>query len=205
MKRFKMDARLFWLATAAVALLIAAGCGDDPVTPNEQPVFTAQDAATQSAFIAVGMVQVLDDLAAAKAAPVVETVSGSSYITGSYWRDSDPDRVYTDAVNRLIIDFDGPMDDDILPATLLFNVTATGTPRLANGSGTLIAGALSVGFVISDIAVAADNYPTGGQLIVSTSGYTATVQFYANHSATVTVGALEWSVDLEDGDITPAD
>ena len=205
MKRFKMDARLFWLATAALALLIAAGCGDDPVTPNEQPVITEEDAATQSAFIAVGMVEVLDDLAATKAVPEVETVSGSSYITGSYWRDSDPDHVYTDDDHRLTIDFDGPVDDDILPATLLFDVTATGDPRLANGAGTLLAGALSVGFVISDIAVAADNYPTGGQLIVSTSGYTATVEFYSNHTATVTVGVFEWSVDLEDGDITAID
>ncbi|MDO9694247.1 MAG: hypothetical protein Q7W56_05915 [Candidatus Latescibacteria bacterium] len=205
MKRFKLDARLFWFATAALALLIAAGCGDDPVTPNEQPVITEEDAATQGAFIAVGMVEVLDDLAATKAVPGIETVSGSSYITGSYWLDSDPDHVYTDAEHRLTIDFDGPANDDILPATLLFDVTATGTPRLANGTGSLLAGALTITFVVSSIEVAADNYPTGGQLIVSTSGYTATIEFFSNHSATVTVGDLEWSVDLEDGDITPAD
>ncbi len=204
MSRFKKDARLFWLAPAALALLIVAGCGDDPVTPNEEPIFTEEDAATQSAFITIGMVEVLDDLAAVKASPEIETVSGSSYITGSYWRDSDPDRVYTDAVHRLTIDFDGPGADGILPATLLFDVTATGDPRLANGTGTLLAGALTVGFVIDDIVVEADNYPSGGQLIVSTGGYTATVEFFSNHTATVTVGALEWSVDLDDGDITPA-
>lgn len=205
MKRFKMDARLFWLAPAALALMIAAGCGDDPVTPNEEPIFTEEDAASQSAFITVGMVEVLDDLAATKAVPEVETVSGSSYITGSYWLDNDPDHVYTDADHRLTIDFDGPGADDILPATLLFDVTAAGAPRVANGTGSLLAGALTVNFVVSGIVVEADNYPTGGQLIVTTGAYTATVEFYSNHTATVTVGALEWSVDLEDGDITPAD
>ncbi|MDO9171681.1 MAG: hypothetical protein Q7W29_07615 [bacterium] len=204
MKRFKMDARLFWLAPAALALMIAAGCGDDPVTPNEEPTFTEEDAATQSAFITIGMVEVLDDLAATKASPEIETVSGSSYITGSYWRDSDPDHVYTDADHRLTIDFDGPGSNGILPATLLFDVTAAGAPRLANGTGSLLAGALTVGFVVDDIVVEADNYPSGGQLVVSTGGYTATVEFFANHTATVTVGALEWNVDLDDGDITPA-
>ncbi|MBK6899682.1 MAG: hypothetical protein IPH09_10550 [bacterium] len=205
MKRFKMDARLFWLAPAALALMIAAGCGDDPVTPNEEPIFTEEDAASQSAFITVGLVEVLDDLAATKAVPEVETVSGSSYISGSYWLDNDPDHVFTDADHRLTIDFDGPGADDILPATLLFDVTATGAPRVANGTGSLLAGALTVNFVVSGIVVEADNYPSGGQLIVSTGAYTATVEFFSNHTATVTVGALEWSVDLEDGDITPAD
>jgi len=203
MKRFKMDARLFWLAPAALALMIAAGCGDDPVTPNE-PVITAEDAALQSAFITVGMVEVLDDLAATKAEPVEETVIGSNYVTGSYWLDSDPDRVFTDDVHRLTIDFDGP-SGDIMPATLLFDVTAAGNPRLANGTGTLLASDLTITFVVSGIEVAADNYPTDGQLIVSTSGFTATVQFYSNHTAGVTVGTSQWSVDLENGDIAPAD
>lgn len=204
MKRFKMDARLFWLAPAALALMIAGGCGDDPVTPNEEPIFTEEDAATQSAFITIGMVEVLDDLAAVKASPEIETVSDSSYITGSYWRDSDPDHVYTDTDHRLTIDFDGPGSDGILPATLLFDVSAAGDPRLANGTGSLLAGALTVGFVVDDIVVEADNYPSGGQLVVSTGGYTATVEFFSNHTATVSVGVLEWSVDLDDGDITPA-
>ncbi len=205
MKRFKMDGRLFWLAPAALALLVAAGCGDDPVTPNEQPILTAEDAATQSAFITIGMVEVLDDLATAKASPEIEIVSGSSYITGSYWRDSDPDHVYTDVDHRLTIDFDGPGANGILPATLLFDVTAAGDPRLANGAGSLIAGALTVVFDVDDIEVAADNYPVGGQLIVTTGGFTATVAFASNHTATVTVGTSVWSVDLEDGDITPLD
>lgn len=203
MKRFKMDARLFWLAPAALALLIAAGCGDDPVTPNEEPTFTEEDAATQSAFITIGMVEVLDDLAAVKASPTIEDDFNNDHITGSYWRDSDPDHVYTDADHRLIIDLDG--SGGILPATLLFDVTAAGDPRLANGTGSLLAGALTVGFTISGIIVESDNYPSGGQLVVSTSGYTATVEFFSNHTATVTVGALEWSVDLENGQITPAD
>ena len=203
MKRFKKDARLFWLAPAALALMIAAGCGDDPVTPNEDPIFTEEDAATQSAFITVGMVEVLDDLAGSKAVPELETVSGSDYITGSYWHDSPPERVYTDADNRLTIDFDGPDSNDILPATLLFDVSASGTPRVANGTGTLLAGALTVNFVVSGIVFGEDGYPSGGQLIVSTGGYTATVEFFIEHNATVTVGTMEWSVDLDNGDIAP--
>jgi hypothetical protein len=205
MKRFKVDGRLFWLALAALALLAAAGCGDDPVTPNEQPVFTEEDAASQSAFIAVGLVEVLDDLAATKAEPEQETVSGSSYITGSYWHDSSPERVYTDVAHFLTIDFDGPSADDILPAYLQFDVTATGDPRMANGSGSLLAGALTVNFDVSEIEVAANNYPIGGQLIVATGDFTATVEFFSNHTATATVGTSVWNVDLEDGGITPVD
>jgi hypothetical protein len=195
-----MDARLYWLAPAALALLIAAGCGDDPVTPNEEPIFTAEDAATQSAFITIGMVEVLDDLASVKAVAGEETVD-EEYVYGSYWLDEDLNCIFTDADHRLTIDFDGDASN-LVPATLLFDISAAGAPLVANGSGSLLAGALTINFDVNDIEVAANNYPVGGEMIVVTSGYSATVEFFDDHTATVAIGTRSWDVNLNNGTIT---
>ena len=186
------------LAALAVLLLVLAGCGsDDSVTPNEQPTFTAEDAATQSGFIAAAMVRVFPDLNSKQAGDHVETVSDSR-VDGSYWANFDTDHIWTDAENYLVVQLGSGFE----PGNVTFDISAAGTPRLANGTGSLSMGAVVVTFNVDDVLVTSTGYPSAGQIIVSSSGYTATIALLPGNVATVTVGALSWNVNLSTGAIS---
>lgn len=192
MNRFPREGRL--LLILAVAVLAAAGCSSDKsVTPNETPRFTADDAAWQSGLITLGIVQVLGDLTA-KAVPSVQTVTGSSIVTGEYWLDQNPSHIWTDADHRLTVQL-----PDFMPFLLTFDVTATsGT---ANGSGRFASAAVVVEFAVNDVVVAANDTPTDGTLTITTGGFTATVEFYENHTATVAINDRIWTVSWADGSV----
>ncbi|MBU0741288.1 hypothetical protein KKG45_11675 [bacterium] len=198
MKRF--NAILMLLALSAIAIFALGGCSDDAVTPHDNPEITAEDAAYQGAAVTVAMVQVLEELS--DKAVASERFVAEDYVYGSFWEDSDPDRVYTDSEHFLTVDFDGPPQDDDSNAEVTFDVTAA--TGLANGTGALDIGGVDITFTVNDVLLDTGNYPVGGQMIVSTSGHTATIEFFPGHTATVTVGAEVWNIDLDDGDITPA-
>ena len=173
------------LLTAAFGLV---GCSDDPVTPNEETQLTAEDVAHQSGFLAYSIVNVLPTLSS-KATPSLETIPGFG---GNFWSDSSPDRIWTDADHMLTWTPEG------YGFTLAceFDITAAG--GLANGDGTLTAGDLVITFDIENVTVVSNGYPTAGQIIVSSGGFTATIAFNGG-TATVTVGGNSWTIDLSDG------
>ena len=73
---------------------------------------------------------------------------------------------------------------------------------MANGTGQLTSGTVTVGFTVADVAVSASNFPTGGTIVIVTGAFTATAEFHANHTATVAVDARTWSINLVDGSIS---
>lgn len=199
MKRFSPILLLLVLGAAGVFAL--GGCGDDDgVTPNEQPEITAEDAAGQAAFVAVSLMEVLDELAS-KVVPSVRYVA-EDCVYGSYWKDSD--HVWTDAENYLTLDFDcNGVQDEENNGEVTFDIVKL--VDMANGDGTLVIGSVEITFVLANVELDPGNFPVGGTLTVSTGGHTAVVQFYANHTADVTVdGGQTWNINLSNGDITPA-
>jgi hypothetical protein len=190
MKRLKLTGWTLLTALMLTAAFGLVGCSDDPVTPNDETQLTAEDVAHQSGFLAYSIVNVLPTLSN-KAIPGLETIPGFS---GDFWLDSNPDRVFTDADHMLTWT---PVGFNV-SVTCEFDITAIA--GLANGTGTLTAGDLVIGFVITDVTVVANGYPTAGQIVVSSSGYTATIAFNGG-TATVTIGGESWTIDLSDGSI----
>ena len=188
---------LLLLVLGAFCLYTMSGCSDDDgVTPNEEPEITAEDAAQQAAFVAVSLMEVLDDLSS-KAA-VLQYVD-EDCVYGSYWREAL--RVWTEGDHVVTVDFDcdGTADDEN-NGIVTFDITKTGD--LANGSGGMDLGSVSLSFTLSAVELDPGYYPVDGSIIVDTSGFTATIAFYADHTADVTVGTQTWNIDLSDGSIT---
>ena len=166
------------------------------------PEFTAEDAAELSSFIAMALVEVLEELAS-KATPQLRLVSRDC-VYGSYWLNSDPARVYTDATNMLILDFDcDGVPDDEDNGVLTFDIVSVAA--VANGSGVLLVDDDSGSIFINAVLIEQDNYPSGGQLIISIRGFIPLVEFFTDHTARVTVDGRTWDIDLANAGITLID
>lgn len=188
---------LLLLVLGAFCLYAVSGCSDDDgVTPNEELEITAEDAAQQAAFVAVSLMEVLDDLSSKDAA--LESVD-EDCVYGSYWREDL--HVWTEGTHVVTVDFDcdGTADDEN-NGIVTFDITKTGDQ--ANGSGGMDLGSVDLSFTLTAVELYPSNYPAGGTILVDTSGYTATITFYADHTADVTVGSRTWAIDLSDGGIT---
>ena len=179
--------------TLVTALLLSTvfgmvGCSSDPSTPHDDTQLTAEDVAHQSGFLAYSIVNVLPTMNS-KAFPGLETLSGFS---GDFWLDTG--HVWTDAPDHVLTwtpsGFDFSVDCE-------FDITSVA--GLANGTGTLTAGTLEIGFTIVDVTVVGSGYhPTSGQVLVSSGAMGATITFNGG-TATVQVGTQSWTIDLSDG------
>jgi len=197
----RLNTILLLLALAAIGIFALGGCSsDDGVTPDENPEFTAEDAAHQAAFVTVAMVQVLQRMST-KADPVERNVS-MEHVYGSYWDDGDNDRVWTDSAHLLYVDLNGLPHDLMIDTPVMFDITDT--EGLANGFGSLDFVTFDVTFTIASVMLDPGNFPVGGQVLVDTSGWLATIEFFAGHTATVTVGENSWDVNMDTGYLTPA-
>ncbi len=195
----RLNTILMLLALLAVSLFALGGCSsDDGVTPHDDPVVTAEDAAYQAGFVAVVMGNVLQEMSSKQ--PVVRYID-QDHVYGSYWDDGDADRVWTEGDNILYVDFDGLPHDMETDSPVTFDINDA-TPGFANGTGTCDFPPL-VTFDIVSVALDPGNLPIGGQVIMSSSGHTATIEFFPGHTATVTVGEDVWHVDMDTGEITP--
>jgi len=191
---------LMLLALAAISVFAIGGCSsDDGVTPNEEPQVTVEDSAFQAGFVTAAMAQVLQEMSA-KAVPVVRHIN-QDHVYGSYLDDGDTDRVYTDGgANILYVDFDGAPHVLGEDAPVQFDINDA-TPGFANGSGN-VDFPPEVTFTIVNVALDAGNFPIGGQMLVDTTGHTATVTFFAGHTAEVEVEGDIWDVNMDTGEIT---
>lgn len=197
----RLNTVLMLLALAAISIFALGGCSsDDGVTPNEEPEITAEDAAYQAGFITVAMARVLQDMTTKQ--PVIRTIN-QDHVYGSYWDDGEADRVWTDGGdNVLYVDFDGVPHDMAVDSQVNFDINDA-TPGLANGTGS-VEFTPTVTFNIVNVVLDPGNFPVGGQVLVDTSGHTATITFFAGHLATVQVGEDVWDVDMDTGEIEPA-
>ncbi len=196
----RLNTILMLLALAAISIFAFGGCSsDDGVTPHDDPVIDADDAAYQAGFVTVAMARVLQDMSAKDA--VVRNIS-QDYVYGSYWDDGDQDRVWTDSANMLYVDFGGLPHDMDIDSPVTFDINDA-TPGFANGTGSVDFAPL-VTFTIINVALDPGNFPVGGQVIVDTSGHTATITFFAGHTAQVEVEGDVWDIDMDTGELTPA-
>jgi len=197
----RLNTIMLMLALAAIGLIALGGCSsDDGVTPDETPEFTAEDAAHQAAFVTVAVVQVMQQMSN-KADPVIRNVS-MEHVYGSYWDDGDNDRVWTDSANMLYVDINGLPHDLQYDTPVTFDITDT--DGVANGAGNLDFVTFDVTFTIVGVMLDPGNFPVGGQILVDTSGWLAMIEFFAGHTATVTVGEASWDVNMDTGYLTPA-
>jgi len=193
---------LMLLALSAIAIFALGGCSsDDGVTPHDEQQLTAEDSAYQAGFVTAAMAQVLQEMNA-KAVPVIRSIN-QDHVYGSYLDDGDADRVWTDGgANILYVDFDGPPHVLGEDAPVQFDINDA-TPGFANGTGN-VDFPPEVTFTIVNVELDAGNFPVGGQMLVDTTGHTATVYFLAGHTAQVVVDGDAWDVNMDTGEISPA-
>jgi len=197
----RLNTILVLLALAAISIFALGGCSsDDGVTPHDEQQLTAEDSAYQAGFVTMVMGQVLQEMAA-KADPVLVNVS-RDHVYGSYWDDGDQDRVWTEGGNILYVDLDGLPHDTMDDSPVTFDINAA-NPGFANGSGS-VDFPPSVTFTIVNVALDPGNFPIGGQVLVDTTGHTATITFFPGHTAQVEVDGDTWDVDMDTGELTPA-
>ena len=79
---------------------------------------------------------------------------------------------------------------------------AAGT-ALVCGSGTLTIGDYVADWTAEGIAVEVDgDWPTAGVMTFTNEGITAVVTFDGDETATVVIGEVTWTLNLEDGELT---
>lgn len=195
----RLNTILMLLALAAISIFAFGGCSsDDGVTPHDDNQMSAEDSAHQAAYVTVAMARVLQEMNT-KADFVVRNID-RDHVYGSYRDDGDADRVWTDGANILYVDFDGLPHDTGEDAPVTFDINDA-TPGFANGSGDCDYPPL-VTFNVENVALDQGNFPIGGQVIVSTTGHTATITFFPSHTAVVMVGGTSWAVNMETAELT---
>jgi len=197
----RLNTILMLLALAAISIFAFGGCSsDDGVTPHDDSQMSAEDSAHQAGYVTMAMARVLQEMTT-KADFVVRNID-RDHVYGSYRDDGDADRVWTEGGNILYVDFDGLPHDTMDDSPVNFDINDA-TPGLANGSGNVDFPPM-VTFTIINVVLDSGNFPVGGQVLVDTTGHTATVTFFAGHTAQVEVDGEVWDIDMDTGDLTPA-
>ena len=195
----RLNTIMMLLALAAISIFALGGCSsDDGVTPHDNSQMTAADAAHQAGFVTVAMANVLQEIAA-KDDPVERNID-RDHVYGSYLDDGSEYRVFTDGTHMLYVDFDGLPHDMSEDSPVEFNISDA-TPGFANGSGS-VDFPPEVTFTIVNVELDAGNFPVGGQVLVDTTGHTATITFFPTHTAVVMVDGTSWAVDMVTGELT---
>jgi len=182
------------LALVALGALAFMGCNDS-VAPNDQLEVTDEDVAHQAGFVARTIVNVLPEMASKSAS---EAVYLDPPFSGGFYHDTIPnERVFTDADLFLSL----VLEDYGTTVVFTFDVSASGNPLVANGAGSITSGPLYMTFAVIDVAVV-DGYPTSGSVeVTGSSSRVATITFDGDHTATITINSLEFTVDLDTGQI----
>jgi hypothetical protein len=185
--------RFYVFGFVLLAMLVFVGCSEDTVTPNDDIVITDEDVAYQSGFVARAIVEVLPEMADRT---VLETVYLDPPFSGGFYHETDPDeRVYTDDILKLSLE----IEDFGTTVIFEFDISATGDPLVANGSGSITAAALYLTFEVINVVVV-DGYPVSGSVeVTESSSRVATITFDGDHTATITINDLVFVVDLDTG------
>ena len=199
---------------------LLGGCSSDETAANDPlPEPTEEDVASQTAYMAVGLVEM---------APVALNFAGKAdAIDGNYsyvfsggdidgavllhfeqagepcaWNVADYAMASTEAGAPLSFTiFDGGVPWAV-GFSLESDIDQGAGTAVVNGSGTLTAQGFSATWTVEDLEVSrAADYPQTGTLTFSDGSITGTLTFNGNDTATVTVGSLSWTVDLGDGSL----
>ncbi len=217
------------ISLAALALLLGAGlwitgCESDTVAPHENtPALDSEDVAYQSAAMGSAAARVLPRIV--EFAPVNKNeytydftgdpLTGTVYFdfrnggaegTPATYNAANWGRMYTATGSPVsfAVGIGGSIEVDFnIMATI---VQATQTATILDGSGgTFTAGDYVATFSFSNLVVRAGaDYPLSGSMTFVSAGYTMTLDFDGTNIAVITFnGAQSWTVNLDDGSVTP--
>jgi len=206
---------------------LVGGCSSESTAPNDDlPQLTEGDVATQSGFMAMAVVQI------SPVAFCCEPDGKADASDGNYLFSFTPgDAVQGDVLLHFrvggengtpsgydVADWGRAWTADEAPLTIEvvdggalleadFVLTSTldrdaGT-AVTNGSGTLTLVDYVADWTLEAITLEEDgDYPTSGTLTFTNEGITGTVTFDGDNTASLTVGEMTWSVELNDGSLT---
>ncbi len=219
-----------YLRLVALALLLGAGlwlagCESDTVAPHEDaPALTSEDVAYQTAAMGSSVGHVLPQLVEFSDTNKDEysyTFPASSDITGTVYFDfrtggadgtpatsdvADWGRLFTAEGEEL--SFEVGLGGSV---ELKFSVVADITrdpdtaTLLVGSGGTFTAGDYGAVFSFADLVVVRDgDYPASGSMTFVSGDYSMTLTFDGTNIAVITFNeVVSWTVDLDDGTITP--
>lgn len=223
-----------FLALSLMAIWCLGGCSSDSTAPDDSlPRPTNETVAGQAGFMAVAMVQIAPlalEYDGTKAAdegqytytfepgdPVQGTVNLQFRLGGATgdlcpYGIADWARASTPANEPLTVQ----LIEGGVAWELTFNLTSdldrTATPATAevNGSGVLVIGSYTANWtvdalvVMGSVAGGGTTWPASGTLTFTNSGIVAVVTFDGDHTATVEVGGVVYTLNLENGSLEPA-
>ena len=210
-----------------ILLLLAAGwllggCESDETAPNDPlPELSDEDVATQSTIVAMAMTELgpiafdfnpgkadasdgryqyefFDDEIQGTVQLYFETDGApSSYDGADYaeaWtEDGAPLNLY-------------PIPDSIawlLAFNLESDINQGAGTAVIEGGGTLVIGNYEAAWTVAGFAIQdGGNWPAAGVVTFTNEGITAVVTFDGDSTATVAIGELTWTLDLETGELT---
>lgn len=204
--------------------MFLGGCESDANAPQESaPTLTEQETVNQAGYVAIAVATIGPEILnfdvpgkdiyqhwfSGAVDGVYGTVSLDFRLGGpsgapSSWSTADWGRLYTAPDSSLTVPI-GTYGGSVI---LTFDITADIDQGLDSavlgGGGTFRSGVHQATFTFTNLAVTGSgNYPTGGTMSFTSSGFAMSVAFNGTNLATVTVTDYgTWTLDLETGSLT---
>jgi len=216
-----MRKTLTFLMLILAAGWLLGGCSSDETAPNDPlPELTDEDVAGQSRFMALAMAEI---------APIALEFGGKADASDGRYSYTFTDDEIQGTVQLLfeqdnepsgynVADYARAWTADGLPLelfpisggiawllafTLESDIDQEAGTAMIDGNGTLTVGSYAPTWIVTGFAVEEDgDWPTAGVITFTNEGITATVTFDGDSTATVTVGGLTWTLNLENGELT---
>lgn len=211
------------LALLATGLLLA-GCESDAVAPqDEAPALTQENAAYQSAMVALAITEIGPQFLNFTPVKTVYNYNfvGYEYVAGAVSIDyllggangsdstpSEADYAHLWTLgDGLTLTYEGSAESAIiLTADLMADIDQMGgTATILSGSqGTLMSGAYNGSFTITGVGVGGSGYPTAGNVTFIGGAHTLGVTFNGTNTVPVDAnGVTIYTLNLDTGDLTP--
>lgn len=213
-----------WSAAAMLLPLLAgalllAGCESDPVAPQDDPpALSAGDVANQAGWVATAAQMIAPQAVefAGKGDKDVYTETFTGDVNGTItldfsaggapaaWDVADYVEITTPEGAPLIISvgIEGVEGTILLGLDLMADIDRTADPDEATvgGGGTMVSGPYAASFTFESLVVVAGGYPASGTMTFLSGGFTATVTFDGDNTATIAIaGGPSFSVNLDTG------
>ncbi len=206
-----------------LGILFLGGCGSDPVAPHEDPpALTEREAANQAGVIAMAMSevgpQIIEFAGKSDKDSYTHTFPGGGDIAGTVymsfflggaggtsvpWGEADYGTLATGADEALVVSL-GVGGTVALTFDINAALNRDTDTSTVNGGGTFASGPYSASFSFADlVVVSGDDYPSGGSMTFTGSGFTMTIDFTGASTAIVLInGMAAYIIDLDTGEVT---